>query len=117
MPNPDGIRFLHMRDAAALAIRLCRDRHREELGTDATLLLSLTRCLEIVGEAASRISADTRLRHPEIPFARMVAMRNRLIHAYFDIDQNVLWTTVTEDLPGVIPSINAAIATIEDQDS
>lgn len=109
MPSPDGIRFRHMRDAAALAMRLCRDRRREELATDPMLLLSLTRCLEIVGEAASKISMQTRLRHPEIPFGKMTAMRNRLIHAYFDVDQNVLWTTVTEDLPGVMPQIAAAI--------
>jgi uncharacterized protein with HEPN domain len=55
--------------------------------------------MEIIGEAASRISAETRAANPAVPWASIVAMRNRLIHACFDIDRNIVWKTVTEELP------------------
>ena len=89
MPHPDGIRLKHMRDAILMAARLSAGREQEQLATDPSLALSLVRCLD------------------------MVAMRNRLIHAYFDVDLNVVWTTVTEDLPAVLPSVERAIAALE----
>jgi uncharacterized protein with HEPN domain len=58
--------------------------------------------VEIVGEAAAPVGEDTRLRYPELPWADMVGMRNRLVHAYFDVDLALLWTTVTSDLPELI---------------
>jgi len=63
------------------------------------LVLSLVKCVEIIGEAASKVSAETRSRHPLVPWEEIVGMRNRLIHAYFDIDLDRVWDTVTADLP------------------
>jgi uncharacterized protein with HEPN domain len=70
-----------------------------DLATDKMLLFAVVRAIEIVGEAASRISAETRLATPSIPWAEIVAMRNRLIHAYFDVDLDILWKTVTMEIP------------------
>lgn len=75
--------------------------------------VALTRCLEILGEAASRLSAETRLRFPEIPWMQMVSMRNRLIHAYFDVDLDIVWTTVFEDLPPILPLLESALAQLD----
>jgi uncharacterized protein with HEPN domain len=50
-------------------------------------------------EAASKISEDFKLHHPEIPWALIIGMRNKLIHAYFDINLDILWRTVTVNLP------------------
>jgi uncharacterized protein with HEPN domain len=65
--------------------------------------------VEIVGEAASRVSAELRIRHSELPWATIVAMRNRLIHAYFDIDRNIVWDTVTADLPPLLAAIETIL--------
>jgi uncharacterized protein with HEPN domain len=73
--------------------------------------LALTRTLEILGEAASRISDEARLRFTSIPYSKMVAMRNRLIHAYFDVDLDIVWTTVAEDPPR--PVLESALAQLE----
>ena len=62
---------------------------------------ALVRPLEIIGEAARRISAETQQSHPEIPWQQMIGMRNRLIHAYFDVNLDVVWKTVTRDLPSL----------------
>ena len=66
------------------------------------LLFALVRAVEIVGEAASRITMETQAATPTIPWAAIIGMRNRLIHAYFDIDRDILWKTVTEEVPALI---------------
>lgn len=102
-----------MREAAATAMEMAAGHERSELSRNAMLAMALTRCLEILGEAASKTSPEVRLRFPAIPFAKIVAMRNRLIHAYFDVDLDVVWTTVGEDLPALLPALDAALAEID----
>src|SRR5205085_12691712 len=56
-----------------------------------------TKLVEIVGEAAKLISEDTRQRYPEVPWSRAARTRDRLVHHYFDIDLDALWSTITTD--------------------
>jgi len=105
MRPEDRIRLLHMRDAAREAMEFAAPRQRADLDTDRQLLLSLVKDVEIVGEAASRIAPDTRAALPELPWAAIVGMRNRLVHAYFEIDPDVVWDTVTTDLPPLLDVI------------
>lgn len=102
-----------MREAAACALEMAAGRRRSELDGNIMLQMALTRCLEIPGEAASKISAEVRLAFPSIPFVKIVSMRNRLIHAYFDVDLNIVWTTVDEDLPPLLPALDSAIAQMD----
>jgi uncharacterized protein with HEPN domain len=83
MPSPDAIRLRHMREAATLALEMAAGRTRADLSGNPMLAMALTRCLEILGEAAARLSAETSLRFPDLACAKMVSMRNHLIHAYF----------------------------------
>jgi uncharacterized protein with HEPN domain len=69
------------------------------------LLLSLVKAVEIIGEAASRVSPEARAECPGIPWFDIIAMRNRLIHAYFDIDRDIVWRTVSEELPPFIAEL------------
>jgi len=64
-------------------------RHRADLDTGRMLLFALVRAVEIIGEAASRLSAEARAAAPAVPWVQITGMRNRLIHAYFDIDHDV----------------------------
>ena len=59
------------------------------------------------------MSADTSARFSTIPFAKIVSMRNRLIHAYFDVDLDIVWTTVREDLPALLPALDQALASMD----
>jgi uncharacterized protein with HEPN domain len=113
MPSFDAIRLRHMREATSAAVEMATGRERSELSRNVMLAMALTRCLEVLGEAASKMSPEVRLRFPAIPFAKIVAMRNRLIHAYFDVDLDVVWTTVTEDLPALLPALDAALAKVD----
>ncbi len=74
------------------------------------LQLALTRLVEIVGEAAARVSSERQARHPDIPWRIIAGTRNRLIHGYDVVDLDVLWDTVTDDLPPLIVQLETALA-------
>ena len=96
----------HAREAAELA----RGRERRDLDSDRLLQLALTRLVEIVGEAASRVPAELQARHPRLPWREAVSARNRLIHGYDFVDLDILWEIVANDLPQLIPLVEQAIA-------
>jgi len=73
------------------------------------LQLSLTRLVEIVGEAASRVAAADRAAYPQIPWPKIVGMRQRLAHGYDVVDLQVLWDTITDDLPPLIAELKRAL--------
>lgn len=98
--NPhDRVRLQHLADALNSAMRFAAGRNRSDLDTDEMLLFALVRAVEIAGEAASKVSEETRAGIPGLPWASIIGMRNRLVHAYFDINRDILWTTVTEAVP------------------
>ena len=80
--NPaDRLRLEHMLGSARAAMSFASGRSREDLARDRMLLRSIERELEIVGEAANKVSKECRLAHPEIPWEDMIGMRHRLIHS------------------------------------
>lgn len=95
-----------MLDAAIEAISFIEGCTLENLFEDRKLALSIVRLIEIIGEAATQVSPKTKELINEIPWQSIVGMRNRLIHAYFDIDINQVWGTVKDDLPLLISCIN-----------
>ncbi len=105
MPPDDLTRLRHMLEASTEATTFIRGQSRISLDHDRKLVLALVKELEIIGEAASRLTAESRSRYPDLPWTDIVGMRNRLIHAYFDVDLDVLWSTVTEDLPPLVPQL------------
>ncbi len=112
MRRDDAIRLRHMLDSAREAQRFLTGRVREDLVRDRMLLLSLVKAIEILGEAASRVSPEARAECPKVPWLDIVAMRNRLIHAYFDINQDIVWHTVTEELPPLISELEKVIPSV-----
>jgi uncharacterized protein with HEPN domain len=105
MQKNDEVRLRHMLDAGREAVALAQGQRREDLARDRKLALALVKCIEIIGEAASKVSAAVRAEHPSLPWADIVAMRNRLIHAYFDVDLDRVWDTVTDDLPPLVAEL------------
>ena len=98
-----------MLEAAQKAIALVQGLTALDLKADDIRSLALTHLLEILGEAAKGVSEDTRSSHPEIPWAKMAATRDRLIHGYFSVDLDVIWEIASHDLPPLIPSLEAAL--------
>ena len=105
--SPDDLnRIRHMADAADTALQFCRGRSRADLDTDVMLRFALTRAVEVVGEAAARVSEAGRAASADVPWPAIVGMRNRLVHAYFDVDKDILWTTVADRLPTLLQQLN-----------
>ena|SRR3989338_4651890 len=70
---------------------------------------AVMKTLEIIGEAAGKISQETRHAHPEIPWNELIGMRNRLIHEYFRIDLEKVWDTVQNDIPSLITLVEPLV--------
>lgn len=98
----DDAWLLDMLLAARDAVDFARGRTRDDLSTDRQLVLSLVKSIEIIGEAAARVSQETRENHPEIPWPKIIAMRNHLVHAYFEINLTRVWDTVQNDVPHLV---------------
>src|SRR5262249_20950665 len=98
--NPhDRVRLRHALHAMNAALEFIAGRSRSDLDSDRMLSFALVRAIEVVGEAASKVSAETRAELADLPWAAMVGMRNRLVHAYFDVNHDILWDTVAQAVP------------------
>jgi uncharacterized protein with HEPN domain len=96
-----------MLDHAREAIEMIQGRKRADLDHDRQFNLALVRLLEIIGEAAKRVPEAQRTRIPEIPWAQIVSLRNRLIHGYDEVDFDILWQIVTRDLPNLVATLKS----------
>ena len=94
--------LLDMLDSARLAISYVSEKSREDFFRDMQLQDAVVRRLEIIGEAARRISQTTRDTFPGLPWASMTGMRNFLIHEYGDIDLGIVWDTVQTNLGDIV---------------
>ena len=109
----DLTRLKHIRDAAMTAINFVKNRDREDLDNEQMLSLALVRLVEIMGEAAKNVSLTCQTSYPQIPWREIVGMRNRIVHAYFDVDLDVIWQVVKDDLPKLLRWVNQAIQDLE----
>ena len=96
-------------DYARETQRICTDKTRADLDADRLLELALTRLLEIIGEAANRVSLNVQSQYPEIPWAQIVGLRNRLIHGYDAVDLDILWQIIRRDLPPFISALETIL--------
>lgn len=109
MQPEDRIRLRHMLDSARAVQSFTAGRKQEDLAGDLQLLWAIVRGIEIIGEAAAKISPETRDLLPDVPWRAIVSMRNRLIHGYFDVNPLLVWKTVEDDLPPLIEKVEAAL--------
>lgn len=110
MTRHDDIDLLKdMLDYSLKARAAVEGRSRSDLDADDVLAAALERFVEIIGEAASRVSAQARTSFPSIPWREIVGMRNRLIHGYSAVDRDVIWAVVAFDLPELIRELEAIL--------
>jgi uncharacterized protein with HEPN domain len=111
MRAEDRTRIEHMVEAGQTALDFVAGRTRADLDQDRMLLFAVVRAIEIVGEAAGKVSDEARAASPDIPWKAIIGMRNRLIHGYFDIDTTIVWKTLSDELPPVLASLHALLQT------
>lgn len=105
----DEIYIRHMIDAIGEIESILDGRSYKEFVMDPLRMHACVRLFEILGEAAGKLSPDFRKEHPEIPFADIIGMRNKLIHHYFEVDLEILWKSYEEDLPSLKISLQKAL--------
>jgi uncharacterized protein with HEPN domain len=88
---------------------LSLDHTREDLDSNQMLVRALSMSIGIIGEAASKVSADVQSAYPEIPWPQIIGMRNRIIHAYFEVNFDILWETVTDRIPELIEQLEGIL--------
>ena len=94
-----------MLDAAQEAITFLQTLNGERLGNNRLVSQAIVRLIEVVGEAAVQISKEYKAAHPELLWAQIIGMRNRIINAYFDIDYELVENTVKVDFPELIDKL------------
>lgn len=102
-----------MLEAAQLCLSHIAKFKKEDLYQNRLLLDGIVRELEILGEAASQVSQKTTAHLPQIPWRKIVGMRNRLIHAYFDVDIETIWLVIVDYLPTLVMQLEAYLGDID----
>ena len=83
-------------------IEVTDGKERSDLDRDIMLKRTLERCIEIMGEAANVLSEDVKLEHSDIDWQKIIGMRNRLVHEYFEVDYDIIWDASQDKVPGLI---------------
>jgi Uncharacterized conserved protein len=99
-----------MIDAAEEAQGFASGRTVEDIRNDRALALVLVKCLEMMGEAAFKVSRNYRDTHPDVPWTHLIQLRNHLVHEYHDIDVERVWSTLQSELPSILTDLRRLIA-------
>ena len=91
--------LVDMGDAVESILEFTVDMSYEDFCNDKKTLYAVTRCFEILGEAAKHIDEDVRLKYPCVPWKMIAGMRDKLIHEYFGIALEIVWSAVQDDVP------------------
>lgn len=109
MPKDDWVYVGHMLDMSLQAREILSGKDRTNYDQDVVLRLALTHLVQIIGEAAQRVSKDFQDLHPQVPWREITGMRNRIVHDYLNVDEDVVWEVVKNDLPPLVSTLEGMI--------
>ena len=109
MPRDEKAYLIDMMVASRKARKYVRGMTYRQFGESDLHQSAVLKQVEIVGEAASQVSSDTRHAHPEIPWRQIIGLRNRLVHAYYDVVLDTLWQVVQDELPILIAQLEPLV--------
>ncbi len=105
----DRARLQHMLDNAKLACQFAEGKTRDDIDTDDQLRLALDRAVELIGEAARNVTDESRTETPEIRWSDIIGTRLIVAHRYYELDRDILWETVIDDLLILVPQLEAIL--------
>ena len=109
MPKSDRVYLGHMLDMCQKGLEISAGKTRKEYEADEVLKLALTHLIQVIGEAADHVSEEFKEDHPLIPWYEIIGMRHRIVHNYMNVDEDVVWSVVVNDLQ---PLLEILISTI-----
>ena len=110
MKKPDAVYLEHLLAAIARCERYAQGLTYEQFAGDDLRQDGIIRQLESIGEAARQVSPDLQALHSEVPWSDLVGIRNKLIHAYFEVNLAIVWDTVRFDLPMLKAQVERILA-------
>lgn len=99
----------HMLDMARKAVEKTAGTSRAVYDNDENLRLALTHLVQVIGEAARRVSREFTAEHPEISWAEIIGMRHKVVHDYLGVDEDIVWQVVTDDLPKLAAALEPLV--------
>lgn len=109
MNERDALRLRHVLDSAGRIANYVEGVDEAAFLSNRMLQDAVIRNLEVIGEACANLSEDLTQSHPDIPWQKASAIRNRLVHGYFDVDLRVVWRTARESLPPFARQVRALV--------
>jgi uncharacterized protein with HEPN domain len=98
MPKSDWVYLGHMLDMCKKGLEITAGKTRKDYEVDEVLKLALTHIIQVIGEAADHVSEEFKEEYPKIPWHEIIGMRHRIVHDYMNVDEDVVWSVVEDDL-------------------
>ncbi len=111
----DSVYFGHMLDMGRKVAERTQGLTRERFDASEDLRLALAHLVQVIGEAARRVSDEGRRVHPEIPWRQITGMRHKIVHDYMDIKESILWEVVTGDMPLLLAALEKIVLPDNDE--
>lgn len=109
MPKDELVYVGHMLDKAHEALSLVYGKTRQDYDSDSILRLALTHLIQVIGEAARRVSPQFREQHKQIPWDAIAGMRSKIVHDYMNVDEDIVWDSVTQELQPLIDELRKIV--------
>ena len=110
MPKDEGVYLGHMLEMACKVADKLNGVQRTDYDDDENLRLALTYLLQVIGEAASRVSRDFRDAHPQLEWSAIIGMRQKVVHDYMNVDEDIVWETAIRDIPPLISALESLLS-------
>lgn len=108
----DAVRIADMLEGCKRCIEKAQGRTRSDL-EDEDFAIVLAHWVRLIGESSRRMSPQIKGAHPEVPWRAIEGMRHRIVHEYTHLDLDTVWGTVTQDVPRLIPQLEAILQEME----
>ena len=107
MPKDDRIYVGHMLEMARKVFEKTSSISRTQFDADENLRLAVTHLLQVIGEVASHVSNDFRNEHNQIPWKAIIGMRQKVVHDYMNVDEDIVWDTARSEVPSLVELLEA----------
>ena len=109
MPKDDAVYAGHMLDMARKALQLVRGKSRQDYDREEPLRLALAHLIQVIGEAARRVAPEYCQANSHIPWKAIIGMRHKVVHDYMTVDEEMVWNTVTHELPRLVTELERIV--------
>ena len=109
MPKSDWVYLGHMLDMCQKGLEMTAGKNHQDYEESEILQFALTHIIQVIGEAADHVTEEFKESQPQIPWHEIIGMQHRIVHDYMNVDEDVVWSVVKNDLPSLITVLKNTI--------